>query len=175
MSSDYVGPVVLGENVTLPVIIYDGNGTPVDPTQSPVFRIYSSEQADALDVTGTLVKIDTGLISNATNAVPIVITTTVNHKLETGNHVTISGVGGNTAANGAFRITKINNTSFSLDGSSGNGVYTSGGQWHLTGLYAMNLAVTGGNGFAEGKTYMAVIHWTIGTTTYGKCLVFNVV
>ena len=42
-------------------------------------------------------------VSNATNATPIVITA-VAHSFLTGDKVYISGVGGNTAANGVFTI-----------------------------------------------------------------------
>ncbi|MEW6210918.1 MAG: ubiquitin-activating E1 FCCH domain-containing protein [Acidobacteriota bacterium] len=69
-------------------------------------------------------------ITSATNASPIVITTSTNHKLVTGDSVTISGVGGNTAANGTFTVTVTNSTTFSLDGSTGNGTYTSGGTFN---------------------------------------------
>jgi hypothetical protein len=66
-------------------------------------------------------------IVGASNAGPIVITMTNPHYLATGNSVAISAVGGNTAANGAWIITKVDDYRFSLDGSSGNGTYTSGG------------------------------------------------
>lgn len=66
-------------------------------------------------------------ITNATNASPIVVTMTAPYGLTTGNAVDISGVGGNTAANGAFIITVIDDVTFSLDGSTGSGAYTSGG------------------------------------------------
>ncbi len=65
-------------------------------------------------------------ITGATNASPIAITD-VAHGYVTGQQVTISGVLGNTAANGSWTITVINANSFSLNGSTGNGAYTSGG------------------------------------------------
>ncbi len=71
-------------------------------------------------------------ISGATKATPIVITTSVPNPLATGDTVTISGVGGNTAANGTFTVTWISPTSFSLNGSTGNATYTSGGTWSIT-------------------------------------------
>src|SRR5574344_2114034 len=66
------------------------------------------------------------VVSNATNATPIVITA-VGHGFLTGDKVQISGVGGNTAANGVFTITKIGTDTFSLDGSVGNGAFSSNG------------------------------------------------
>ena len=65
-------------------------------------------------------------ITNATNANPIVITTSGTHGLLTGRAVTIVGIGGNTAANGKWFITKLTTTTFSIP-TSGNGAYTSGG------------------------------------------------
>jgi hypothetical protein len=53
----------------------------------------------------------------------------VGHSLAPGTKVEISGVTGNTAANGLFTITFINNNKFSLNGSSRNGAYTGGGTW----------------------------------------------
>ncbi|MDZ4685792.1 MAG: choice-of-anchor D domain-containing protein, partial [Planctomycetaceae bacterium] len=67
-------------------------------------------------------------LTNASNATPIVITAT-NHGLVTDNYVVISGVTGNTAANGSFQITRIDANSFSLNGSAGNGAYAGGGTW----------------------------------------------
>ncbi|MCB1236920.1 MAG: putative Ig domain-containing protein [Verrucomicrobiae bacterium] len=66
-------------------------------------------------------------VSGATNASPIVITTTAVHGLSSNNYVEISGVIGNTAANGLFQITVQSTTSFSLDFSTGNGAYAGGG------------------------------------------------
>ena len=65
-------------------------------------------------------------ITGATNATPIVITVT-SHGFSTGDVVNITGVGGNTAANGTWFITVVDANTFSLNGSVGNGAYTSGG------------------------------------------------
>ncbi len=66
-------------------------------------------------------------INAASNTSPIEITTTSAHGLTTGQSVYITGVGGNTAANGSFAITSTSANSFTLDSSVGNGAYTSGG------------------------------------------------
>lgn len=68
-------------------------------------------------------------VTNATNASPIVITSATSHGQRTGDRVFVNNVGGNTAANGYWTITVINGTQFSLNGSVGNGAYTSGGTW----------------------------------------------
>src|SRR5439155_1380643 len=69
-----------------------------------------------------------GAITAATNATPIEITS-AGHGLADGARVRITGVVGNTAANGTWTITKVNNDKFTLNGSVGNGAYTSGGKW----------------------------------------------
>lgn len=66
-------------------------------------------------------------VSGATNATPIVITTSAAHNYATGDSITVAGVVGNTAANGTRIITVLTSTTFSLNGSVGNAAYTSGG------------------------------------------------
>lgn len=63
--------------------------------------------------------------NNFSNATPIVVTR-IGHGLNTGDVVVVTGVTGNTNANGTWDITVINANSFSLDGSSGNGTSSSG-------------------------------------------------
>lgn len=70
---------------------------------------------------------NTQTITGATNAAPIVISTSLAHGYSTGDVVLIISAAGNTAANGVFKVTVVNSTSFSLDDSSGNGTWTSGG------------------------------------------------
>src|SRR5262249_6812669 len=43
--------------------------------------------------------------------------------------VLITGVGGNTAANAAWKVTRVDADHFTLDNSAGNGTYTTGGTW----------------------------------------------
>lgn len=72
-----------------------------------------------------------GAITGATNATPIVVTSTA-HGLANGSWVFIAGVGGNTAANGHRQVANIAANTFELVGSVGNGAYTSGGAWAIT-------------------------------------------
>ena len=71
------------------------------------------------------------LVTLATDASPIVITTSAEHGLSTGDPCLITGVLGNTAANadynGSWSVTVLSSTTFSLNGSAGNGSYQSGG------------------------------------------------
>ncbi len=71
-------------------------------------------------------------VTSATNASPIVITSSIEHGLADKQDVTVSGVLGNTAANGTFSIVVVDGIRFSLTGTTGNGTYTSGGSWFNT-------------------------------------------
>lgn len=67
-------------------------------------------------------------ILGATNASPIVLQLAATSvALISGALVAVAGVTGNTAANGSFFITAIDNTHVSLNGTTGNGAYVSGG------------------------------------------------
>lgn len=70
---------------------------------------------------------NTKVVTGATNASPIVITTSTAHGYDTDDYVTILAVTGNTAANGCSKITKLSGTTFSLNGTTGSGAYVSGG------------------------------------------------
>jgi hypothetical protein len=87
-------------------------------------------------------------VTGASNASPIVITTALAHGLKTGQQVAIASVGGNTAANGDWTVTRLSATTFSLDGSTGSGAYTSGGtaSFHLP---ACDFSLNGSNGCAS--------------------------
>ena len=93
-------------------------------TLSPFAATSVEFEIEEYDVAGAL----SPKITAATNATPIQITTDANHRLATGNKVRIQNVGGNTAANGIWAVTVVNSTQFTLDGSVGNGAYTSGGE-----------------------------------------------
>src|SRR5574344_1139880 len=103
----------------------------VDPLQTDVADIKTQLTSGIVLPDGSvdftrLQSYKTYVVSNATNATPIVITA-VAHDFITGDKVYISGVGGNTAANGVFTITKIGADTFSLNDSVGNGAFTSNG------------------------------------------------
>lgn len=66
-------------------------------------------------------------VSAASNASPIQITTTTPHLLLSGYNARVAAVGGNTAANGDWTVTVVDATNFTLNGSTGNSAYTSGG------------------------------------------------
>ncbi len=66
-------------------------------------------------------------VTAASNPGLIAITTASAHGFTTGDKITVEGVGGNTAANGIWYITVTGASTFTLDGSTANGAYTSGG------------------------------------------------
>ncbi len=166
----YLGLFELGSTLVAAIPIEVAN-VPLDPPINPTYRIYEGDQLIATG-TGSLTPMDTGTVTGATNASPIVITSNT-HGLQTGNVVTIKNVVGNTAANGTFTITRTGANTFSLDGSTGNGAYTSGGAWHVTGLYALSVDLLAGSGFDIGKEYQVLVNWT-NSGVYAKTFYFSV-
>lgn len=63
------------------------------------------------------------LITGATNATPIVVTFAANSGLKMGDRIAISGITGNTNANGHWDIVPLSATTVQLVGSVGNGTY----------------------------------------------------
>lgn len=108
--------------------------TPPVQLSSPVTRVLvqSSVATGVVNVTvanaaGAVPGVSNLAITGATLANPIVVATASVHGLSTGNYVSISGVLGNTNANGTYTIVVTDPTHFSLTGSIGNATYTGGG------------------------------------------------
>lgn len=78
-------------------------------------------------------------IGSSTDASPIVMSIT-GHGFSTGNKVTVYGHTTNVAANGSWTITKVNDNSFSLDGSSGSGA-GAGGATGITAYFVEPMLV----------------------------------
>jgi hypothetical protein len=66
-------------------------------------------------------------ITGATNATPIVVTTSAAHGVVDVSYATVAGVLGNTAANGSWVVERVTTTTLLLRNSVGNAAYTSGG------------------------------------------------
>lgn len=81
-------------------------------------------------------------IQNATNTSPIVVTSYNPIGIATGDQVAIVNTGGNTATNGTWTITKLDDWNFSLNGSVGNGVYVTAGNNNMT----ITTSAMGGSG-----------------------------
>ncbi len=167
----FLGLFDLGSTLqaAIPITVAD---EPIDPGVNPTYRVYDGDSLIS-DGTGSLTQMDTGVVAGATNASPIVISDNA-HGLQTGNIVKVTNVGGNTAANGTFVVTRVNANSFSLDGSTGNAPYTSGGAWHVAGLYLLELSLLAGSGYEVGKTFTVVVSWNVGSDVYTKTIYFGV-
>ncbi|MBX9601256.1 MAG: hypothetical protein K2X35_09635 [Bryobacteraceae bacterium] len=74
-----------------------------------------------------------GAITGATNASPIVITQAA-HGFDAGDVVRVTAVGGNTAANGVWKIANVTANTYELMGSAGSGAYTAGGNGSRAGV-----------------------------------------
>lgn len=141
-------------------LVNQATGAIANPDANPTYRVYGqSGLVTAGD--GTLTPFESGTITGATNASPIVITS-VAHGLTTGAVVRISGVLGNTAANGLFAVTVLSVDTFSI-AVAGNGNYTSGGTWKTAGLYLCDLTVATVPslvaGLEEGVGYTLDVTW----------------
>lgn len=161
------------EDVILQFLTDDTNHAPTDPDAAPTFRVFGTSGALA-GGTGTAAKAESGSLSGATNASPIVVTTTADHGLPTGAYVKIASVAGNTAANGNFFITNVSATTFSLDGSTGNGAYTSGGTWQTLGLWKITLTGSILSSLEAGQTYTVILTWQVSGVAREKVLTFTV-
>lgn len=168
----FLGFVQLGNTLNATILTRDNTNAPQEPSSLPIFRTYGPAGALA-NGQGSATQQNTGTITGASNASPIVITSN-NHGLQTGMKVTVTNVLGNTAADGTFVITNLTTNTFSLNGSTGNGAYTSGGAWHVTGLHQISIACTTANGFASGQTYFLYVTWVISGVTYGDVYSFTV-
>ena len=155
-----------------PFQVIDDNNAPVQPDAAPTYRIYSVAGL-VTGGSGNAQAFETGAVTGATNASPIVITSAA-HGVTTGQPVTVSSVGGNTAANGDFLATAIDANTFSLQGSTGNGAYTSGGTWQTTGLY--KIVLSGGvlSALEAGQTYTVVLTFEVSGQTRTMTLTFTV-
>lgn len=172
MADTFIGFAALDATLNA-CLLTDDADVPTDATGSPSYRVYG-ENGLMNNGSGTISTFrDTGSITGATNASPIVITSN-GHGLVTGQRVTISGVGGNTAANGTFVVTVLTSNTFSLDGSTGNGTYTSGGTWHQSGLYLWSFTPTSGNGFDHGVNYWVLFTFVVSGTTKSTLYTFGV-
>lgn len=72
----------------------------------------------------------TGNITGAANnGSGLIRLTSASHKLRTGDHITVSSVGGCVEANAAWVVTVIGANTFDCNGSTFTNAYTSGGSF----------------------------------------------
>lgn len=135
-------------------VTYKALGTPQNwvwdnSTPNLWWRFWTILYTPSVTTTGTAIQIG-GAVAAATNAAPIQITTTTPHGLQSGASVTITDVHGNTAANGTFVITVIDALNFTLNGSTGNGAYTTGGR-----VSSANAWAAGEGTYGDGDVFEA--------------------
>lgn len=167
----FVGIVEQGDDLTVTFLV-KSSGVPAEADAAPSFRVYGPDGLVSGQVGSSSLR-DSGSITGATNASPIVVTSAA-HGLSTGDRVKISGVGGNTNANGTFVVTVLSSSTFSLDGSSGNAAYTSGGTWRILGLYKLTVSATAANGYEKGETYTVHVSGAISAVAWADVLTFLV-
>lgn len=139
---------------------YDGAPANAGPNQ-PCMLIGNS---DASVWNGLGLRTDLITMTAATNASPIVVTTDTDHKLATGDRISINA-DGNMAANGDWTVTVLSPTTFALDGSTGSGAFTAGAVRVARLAYGYYDAgwqqIVGGSWLDDGKTHVfAVVHTT---------------
>lgn len=168
----FLGFVPINDPIRLLVLTTNASQVPTASSTTPSYRVYGV--TGEFLASGSLSSAESGSVTGATNASPIVITS-ASHGLTTGQRVTIADVGGNTAANGTFTITRVDASTFSLDGSTGNGAYTSGGTWTVTGTYSATITPTAISGYAQGEYFDVVVYATISAAVVAQQYRFGVV
>jgi hypothetical protein len=169
----YAGLVLQESTLQGVLLVTNVSNTPVDADALPTFRVYGPDvnNEESYLVSGTCAFLDSGSISNASNATPIVITSAA-HGLTTGSRVTIAGINGNPAANGTFVVTVIDANTFSIP-ATGSGVYASGGTWHATGAYNYSVPAIGANGFNAGSNYQVLFNYALSSVQQGQLDTFG--
>lgn len=170
MSIGFLGFVDLEGTLIGTLLVVNSSETPIDADALPTYRVYGP---NGFIESGSVTQRDSGTITAASNASPISVTST-GHGLSTGSYVTITGVGGNTNANATFIITKVDSNTFTLDGSNGNGTYTSGGEWHLAGLYKVSIAVLGVSGYEKSEVFQIAYNYEQSSMAQGQLHSFQV-
>lgn len=160
-----------GSPVTL-LVLLESNNAPVEPDAAPTYKVYGSN-GPVNNGVGSASKMETASITGATNASPIVVTS-AGHGLSVGQVVFISGVAGNTGANGTFIVSAVTTDSFTLSGSTGTGAYTSGGTWNTKGLYKITLTGSVLSSLSAGRTYTVQVTWTESASPKSKEISFTV-
>ena len=166
----FTGYVQLEATLRSVLLVVDGSDSPINADALPDFRVYGP---NGFVESGSCTFLDSGNITDATNAAPIVVTSS-GHGLQTGDRVTITGVTGNTAANGTFDITVTSQDAFSLDGSSGSGSYASGGVWNIVGAYDYTINALGSSGYDLGEHYSVLFDYKVSSVQKGQVDTFLV-
>lgn len=148
-------------------------GAAVEADALPTFRVYGQS---GLVGGGTAAYQDEKTVSGGTAASPIVFTTSAPHGFAVGMMVTVSGVNGLTGANGTWRVSAVGSaTTFTAEGTTGGGAYTSGGLVRATGVYKLAFDAALRAGLEVGKTYMLSVYYKVGGNNRVDEIPFTVV
>lgn len=177
----FAGFFALGGTAIIPVLTRTSTTlVPINADSNPTYAVYSYDgSAQVLSgQTGSASKRHTFTVTGATNATPIVITAT-SHGLQNGQVVTIANVGGNTAANGTFKVANKATSTFELTtladaNVAGNGAYTSGGSGNVTALYYISLSLSSAT-YEASKNYKINVTYQVSSTAMGCAIGFTVV
>ena len=165
------------DQLRLPLCTINGSNVIADADSLPTYRIYGPGGAGSVmsSGTGTYAFQDTGVITGAANnGSGLIRITDAGHGLQTGDRIKIANVGGTTEANSTWTVTVISSSTFDLVGSTFSNAYTSGGDWHVLGLYYAQHSITTGTGYEKGKTYTVATTYAI-TSTFSELYTFTVV
>jgi hypothetical protein len=92
------------------------------------FRLDGTTGNGAYDTTGGFGTWQANVVTAAANSSNLILTSP-GHGLKTGEEIRVTGVLGNTAANGTFKVSVLTANTFRLIGAVGNGTYGGGGSW----------------------------------------------
>ena len=131
--------IATGDPHAIAPTISSGTGNDNDGVNSisGVPSIVSTSDVSGIrtSVTGTVLATTDYFNAAVSNRRQIDITSAA-HGLTTGQFVEIRGATGTTAANGAWKVTVIDENNFVLNGSTWNGAYAGGGTWTLLNVSA---------------------------------------
>lgn len=137
-------------------------GAPVDADALPPFRVLHQDQGMVGSGTGAL--LESGAVTGCTTAAPPEVTST-GHDLATGAVVTLASVGGMSGVDGIRTVTVTGANTFTLNGATGTGAYTTGGTWHTTGLYGLTFDGALLAALEPGETYTVIVYPVVSGTT----------
>lgn len=174
----HIGFVTAGDDLLIPLLTRTpGTLIVASADAAPSYVIYDSDGLNQVVAggSGPFALRHSGTVTGCvTSGGLIKITTPTTHGLVTGQVVDVASVGGVAAATGTWPITVVNSTSFTLNGSTFSGVYTSGGTWHVTGLYVAVHEIDEAE-YVAGKTYQIVCTYLNDGDPMVEVLYFTVV
>ena len=165
------------DQLRIPLSTINTSNVIADADALPTYRIYGPGGAGTVTSsgTGTFAFQDTGVITGAANnGSGLIRITDAGHGLQTGDRIKIANVAGTTEANATWTVTVISSSTFDLVGSTFSSAYTSGGDWHVLGLYYAQHSISTASGYEKGKTYTVVATYAI-TSTLSEVYTFTVV